>query len=151
MDNYTPEYSLKNIPYPSYHVFRLALTEKIVDFVKRLRWKAFFYLNSCENNDYVKKEVYNLKSQNTPPNNRLQDSFETDLFKLIKMVKFKKIRNNFQMKLNKDIEEVKTSKYIWVRSDKSKNIYKIKPSKYQEILKSKISNNYKIDYNNTIE
>ena len=55
------------------------------------------------------------------------------------------------MKLNKDIEEVKTSKYIWVRSDKSKNIYKIKPSKYQEILKSKITNNYKIDYNNTIE
>ena len=54
------------------------------------------------------------------------------------------------MKLNKDIEEVKTSKYISVRSDKSKNMYKIKPSKYQEILKSKIINNYKIDYNNTI-
>ena len=104
-----------------------------------------------ENNDYVKKEVYNLKSQNNPPNNRLLDSFETDLSKLIKMVKFKKVRNNFQMKLNKDIEEVKTSKYIWGRSDKSKNIYKIKPSKYQEILKSKITNNYKIDYNNTIE
>ena len=67
------------------------------------------------------------------------------------MVKFKKVRNNFQMKLSKDIKEVKTSKYIWVRSDKSKNIYKIKPSKYQEILKSKIANNYKIDYNNTIE
>ena len=151
MDIYTPEYLLKNIPYPSYHVFRLALTEKIVDFVKRLRWKAFFYLDSCESNDYDKKEVYNLKSQNTPPNTRLLDPFETDLFKLIKMVKFKKVRNNFQMKLNKDIEEVKMSTYIWVRSDKSKNIYKIKPSKYQEILKSKITNNYKIDYNNTIE
>ena len=55
------------------------------------------------------------------------------------------------MKLSNDIKEVKTSKYIWVRSDKSKNIYKIKPSKYQEILKSQITNNYKIDYNNTIE
>ena len=138
MDIYTPEYSLKNIPYPSYHVFRLALTEKIVDFIKRIRWKDFFNLDSCESNDYDKKEVYNLKSQNTPPNNRLIDPFETDLFKLIKMVKFKKVRNNFQMKLNKDMEEVKTSKYIWGRSDKSKNIYKIKPSKYQEILKSKI-------------
>ena len=59
--------------------------------------------------------------------------------------------SNFQMKLSKDIKEVKTSNYIWVRSDKSKNIYKIKPSKYQEILKSKITNNYKIDYDNTIE
>ncbi len=55
------------------------------------------------------------------------------------------------MKLSKDIKEVETSNYIWVKSDKSKNIYKIKPSKYQEILKSKITNNYKIDYNNTIE
>ena len=127
MDNYTPEYSLKNIPFPSYHVFRLALTEKIVDFVKRLRWKAFFYLDSCKNTDDIKKDVCNLKSQNTPPNNRLLDLFETDLFKLIKMVKFKKVRNNFQMKLSKDIKEVKTSNYIWVRSDKSKNIYKIKP------------------------
>ena len=67
------------------------------------------------------------------------------------MVKFKKVRNNFQMKLSNDIKEVKTSKYIWVRSDKSKNKYKIKPSKYQEISKSRITNNYKIDYNNTIE
>ena len=138
MEKFTPEYSLKNIPYPSYHVFRSALTEKMVDFVKRQRWKAFFYLDSCENTDYVKKEVYNLKSQNTPPNNRLLDSFETDFFKLIKMVTFKKVRNNFQMKLSNDIKEVKTSKYIWVRSDKSKNIYKIKPSKYQEILKSQL-------------
>ena len=76
----------------------------------------FFYLDSCENNDYVKKEVYNLKSQNTPPNNRLLDPFETDLFKLIRMVKFKKVRNNFQIELNKDVEDT----YIWVRSDESK-------------------------------
>ena len=44
------------------------------------------------------------------------------------------------MKLKHDIKEVKTSKYIWVRSDKSKNICKIKPSKYQEIFKEQ---NYK--------
>ena len=55
------------------------------------------------------------------------------------------------MKLNKDIKEVKTSKYIWVRADKSKNMYKMKPSKYQEILKNKITDNYEIDYNNTID
>ena len=29
------------------------------------------------------------------------------------------------MKLNKAIKEVKTSKCIWVRADKSKNMYKI--------------------------
>ena len=107
MDTYTPEYSLKNIPYPSYHAFQLALTEKIEDVVKRLRWKALFYLDSHEDNNCAKKEVYNLKSQNTPPNNKLLDPFEADLFKLIKKVKFKREHNNFQMKLNKDIKAVK--------------------------------------------
>ena len=85
------------------------------------------------------------------PNNKLLDPFGMDLFKLIKKVKFKREHNNFQMKLNKDIKEVKSSNCIWVRADKSKNMYKIKPSKYQEILKNKITDNYKIDYNNTID
>ena len=105
------------------------LTEKIVDFIKRLRWKAFFYLDSCEDSDCAKKEVYNLKSQNTLPNNKLLQSFEADLFKLIRKVKFRIDYNNFQNKLNKDIKEVKSSNCIWVRADKSRNSYKIKPSK----------------------
>ena len=48
----------------------------------------------------MKKEVYNFKSQNTPP-------FEADLFKLIRKVRFKREHNNFQMILNKDIKDVK--------------------------------------------
>ena len=55
------------------------------------------------------------------------------------------------MKLNKDINEIRSSNCIWVRADKSKNMYKIKLSKYQEILKNKITDNYKRDYNNTID
>ena len=99
----------------------------------------------------TKKEVYNLKSQNTPPNNRLLDPFEADLFRLIKKVKFKRENNNFQMKLSRDIKELKSSKYIWVRDDKSRNMYKDEPSKYQEILNKKIMDNYKIDKDNTID
>ena len=101
--------------------------------------------------DIAKKEVYNLKSQNTPPYNRLLDPFEADLFRLIKKVKFKRENNNFQMKLSRDIKELKSSKYIWVRADKSRNMYKIEPSKYQEILNNRITDNYKIDKNNTID
>ena len=61
----------------------MALREKIEDFVKRLQWKALFYLDSYEDNNCVKKEVYNLKFRNTPPNNKLLDPFEADLVKLI--------------------------------------------------------------------
>ena len=118
MDIYTLEFSLKNIPHPSYHVFQLALTEKI-DFVKRLRWKAFFYLDSCEDSDCAKKEVYSIKSQNIPPNNKLLDPFEADLFKLIRRVEFKREHNDFQIKLKKDIKEVKSSNYRQIIIDKA--------------------------------
>ena len=151
MDTYTPEYSLKNIPYPSHHAFQLALTEKIEDFIKRLRWRTLFYLEPQEDNNCTKKEVYNLKSQNTPPTNRLLDPFEADLFRLIKKVKFKRGNNNFQMKFSRDIKELKSSKCIWLRADKSRNMYKVEPSKYQEILNNKITDDYKIDKDNTID
>ena len=86
-----------------YIYIQLALTEKIEDFIKRLRWRTLFYLEPQEDNNCAKKELYNLKSQNTPPNNRLLDPFEADLFGLIKKVKFKRENNNFQMKLSRDI------------------------------------------------
>ena len=35
MEIFTLEYSLKNIPHPTYHTFQLSLTEKIVDFIKK--------------------------------------------------------------------------------------------------------------------
>ena len=79
------------------------------------------------------------------------DPFEADLFRLIKKVKFKREDNNFQMKLSRDIKELKSSKCIWVRADKSRNMYKVEPSKYQEILNNKITDDYKIDKDNTID
>ena len=79
MEIFTPEYSLKNIPHLTY-AFQLSLTEKIEDFIKRIWWKTYFYLNSSDVTNYTKKEVYNLKSPRTPPNNKLLDTFEADSF-----------------------------------------------------------------------
>ena len=55
------------------------------------------------------------------------------------------------MKLSRYIQELKSSKCIWVRADKSRNMYKVEPSKFQEILNNKITDNYKIDKDNTID
>ena len=52
------------------------------------------YLDSSDDMDCTKKEVYNLKSQKTPPNNKLLDPFEVDLFKLIK-IRFRIDYNSF--------------------------------------------------------
>ena len=46
------------------------------------------------------KKVYNLKSKRTPPNYKLLDPFEADLFKLIEKIKFRKDHNSFQTKIN---------------------------------------------------
>ena len=45
MEKFMPKYSLKNIPFPGKHDFVLSLTDKIVDFIQRMRWKAHFHLN----------------------------------------------------------------------------------------------------------
>ena len=37
IEKLTPKYSLKNIPVPGKHEFVLSLTDKIVDFIKRMR------------------------------------------------------------------------------------------------------------------
>ena len=54
---------------------------------------------------HTKKKVYNLKSQMTPPNNKLLDPFEADLFKSIKKIRFRSY-NSFQIKVDKDIKEL---------------------------------------------
>ena len=64
-------------------------------------------------------------------NNKLFNTFEADLFQLIKNIVFRRFYDSFQKKLNKDIKEVKGSK----------NMYKINPSKYLEILRNKITDN----------
>ena len=136
MEIFTPEYSLKNIPHST---FLLSLIEKIEDFIKRIWWKTYFYLNSSDVTNCTKREVYNQKSQRKLPNNKLLDPFEADLYKLIKKIKFRKDHNHFQTKLNKGIKKLKNLKYIWVRSDKSRNTYKINPSNYHKIMRNKIT------------
>ena len=103
----TPEYSLENIPHPSYHCLPTSINGENSGFRQNISMEGFFYLDSCEGSDCTKKEVYNLKSENTPPNNKLLEPFEADLFKLIRKVKFRRDYNIFQKKLNKDIKEVK--------------------------------------------
>ena len=45
MDQFPLEYSLKNIPFPGKHEFIQSLNDKIVEFIKKIRWKTRFYFN----------------------------------------------------------------------------------------------------------
>ena len=63
-------YSLKNIPIPDITSYKLLLIEKTENFIKRIRWKAHFFLNG-ENNETntQNNETNNFghKTKKTPP------------------------------------------------------------------------------------
>ena len=80
-----------------------SLVSKTEDFLKRLRWKAFFF----ENEDQEKKERYGFKTPHTPPQDDDLIEFENDMYELMKSIEFKHSRNDFQNKLDGDLKKIK--------------------------------------------
>ena len=58
--------------------------------------------------------------------------------------------NTFQAKMRADIERIRKSRKIWVRSNKSNNIYQVSPHEYERILNDKITESYKLDHKDAI-
>ena len=79
-------YSLKDIPILFQNNYLKALIQKTESFLKRLRWKAFFFDNHDSRND---KETYSFMSQRTPPQNPSLAAFEDDMYSLIKSIEFR--------------------------------------------------------------
>ena len=65
-------------------------------------------------------------------------------------IEFMNSKNTFQAKMREDIERIKKSRKVWVRSDKSNNIYQVSPHEYERILNAKITESYKLDHCDTI-
>ena len=57
MEEVNFNYSLKNIPTPTKTSYQLMLMEKIDSFIKRMRWKAHFYLKKDTSNIAYKKNT----------------------------------------------------------------------------------------------
>ena len=119
------EYSLKNIPTPPEHSYLKSLMGKVESFLKRLRWKAYFYENSDENNLEHVNNNYGFKSDRTPPQNKHLNEFENAMYDMVKNIEFQGNRNNFQSKLKDDLKKVKTSGKIMVFADKTTNMYEM--------------------------
>ena len=78
-------YSFKNIPVPGKSNYLLQLVEKIELVVKRMRWKAHFYLDSLEKGeasqieqDNDREEYYGFKSRRYPKQIKELVEFEKD-------------------------------------------------------------------------
>ena len=106
-------YSLKNIPIPHKISYTKALVEKTESFLKRMRWKAHFYLTKTDDVNTTNRESlknFNLKSDNTPPQIAELTSFENDMYDLIQNIKYWSQRNDFKLNSRKILQTLKCQK-----------------------------------------
>ena len=71
------------------------------------------------------------------------ESFEKDLLNMIPSIKFKTIKNNFQLQFKEDINKIRKSKNVFVFTDKTINLYEMTPEKYEKLLQENVTKRYK--------
>ena len=140
MEKLNFDYSLKNIPIPPKQQYKIKLIEKIESLVKRMRWKAHFFLNpDTTAND---KNNYGFKSRGCPPRLKEMDAFEDDLFNVVNNITFRNITDKFQTTLKKDINKIKDSENVFIFADKTTNLYEMSPTQHKKLLTENITKTY---------
>lgn len=148
MEKFNIGYSTKNIPLPSQNDFLHRLIEKTEHFLRRMRWKAFFFLNPDASTS--SKDTFGFKStKNPPPVDELKE-FEDDMLKMIQSTKFKEVNSPFLNKLKNDTKHIKKETKLLIAADKTTNFYKLEPSKYNDLLEQNITKSYKKAAPNTV-
>ena len=134
-------YFLKNIPILTAKEYMKLLVSRTEDVVKRMRWKAFFFLNGTSSED--DKERYGFRSRKCPPQVDELKAFEDDLCNMIDNVVFRPVPCEFQDKMKKDLKRVKECSSVVVAADKSRNLYRMPSGKYKSVLRDNITKTYR--------
>ena len=137
-------HSLKNIPIPKRDYYLKVLIAKTEEFIQRLRWKVFYYLNPPRL-DVDRPNRFGFKTTKTAPQNDDLTPFETELYELIANIKFDERKQNgrFQRELDRNIRDINKSEELFVVADKTSNIYKVSPADYNKLLNDTITKDYK--------
>ena len=158
MDKFYMDYSDKNIPIPTHREYLKRLVEKIESVIRRMRWKALFFLNkddkaedtstsnneSEEESDGDKNEYFGFKSKKAPCPVSELSGFEKDLINMVDNIQFQKVENPFQKKLKDDMDKINKSDQVFVQADKTRNVYKMDKNAYSKLLTEKITQKYKL-------
>ena len=159
------DYSEKNIPIPTHREYLKRLVEKIESVIRRMRWKALFFLNKddqtedttstsndeSEESDGEKNEYFGFKSKKAPrPVSELSD-FEKDLINMVDNIQFQKADNPLQRKLKKDMDTINKSDKVFVQADKTRNVYKMDKNAYSKLLTENITQKYKPSSERTVD
>ena len=133
--SFAGKYSMKNIPVPTnnseYMKKLIAQMEKIV---KRMRWKALFFLQEEEKYKplvedvefHEKEDTYGFNTLRKPPPIKEMEPFEKEFYEIVKNIEFRESTEKygkFQNELKKDLAIMKKSKHVIIAADKSSNFY----------------------------
>ena len=137
MDPRNIDYSLKNVPFAPKNQYLKSMIGKAENFIKWLRWKAFFFENPDAN-----EENFGFKSNLTPSQNEHLTPFESDLYDMVRNIEFETGQNDFQKTLISDLKEIQSSKNVLVLADKTANLYEMSPDQYNSLFKNNITKTY---------
>ena len=133
-------YSTKNIPVAPAAVYKKRLIEKTEQFLWRMRWKAFHYLNPVTAAD---KETFGFNTKNCPPVVEEMKDFEDCMISIIQNITFKRTQCQFQRDLQDNIVAVNNDDHLFVKADKTTNFYKLDIPNYRRLLEANITKTYK--------
>ena len=83
--------------------------------------------NNKNNGNSIQKENYSrygIESNKSPPQVKDLIAFEEDMIDLVHQIRIRKVKSNFQRKLNKDLKIIKSSNKTLTPADKTSNMYK---------------------------
>ena len=112
-----------------------------------MHWKAI-YFNSKTNDNST--ERYGLKILKCPKQVKELVPFKNDLIDMLKVIQFRKVKNQFLTKLENDIKAVKQSKKLLTFGDKTSNMYRLSKEEHKQLLTNAVTSTYK-EVNNSVK
>ena len=106
-----------------------------------MRWKAIMYDAGCKQNR--KLEKYELETLHCPKQVNELSSFEKEFKAVVKIIKFRNTRSDFQATLQEDIRLIHNSKKTMTFSDKTSNMYRLTKEEHSKLLRNAITSKYK--------
>ena len=119
---------------------KLKLIMKTENFLKRMRLKTLAFLDNLKGSD---KDNYGFKTAKWSSLVKELVPFENDMMDMIKNLEFKRVNNEFQSNLRKDIRQIRKSNNLFVSADKSRNIYKVSKASYDRMMHENVTKTYK--------
>ena len=129
-------------PIPTKDSYRKNLIFKLESFIKRKRWKAFFFDKNSECNEQSNINFgFNLVK--TPPKNEHLNAFEDDLYDMVRNIEFENVKSSFQQQLQSDVKSIKKDPKLLIPADKANNLYRLTADEYNKLLTENIFKSYK--------